>query len=131
MIQKTFGLVEVLRTALAPLLPAVRVAFVYGSIAKGTEHAGSDVDLMLVGDAINYGILLSALAPVEQVLGRTINPTPYTLEDFRKRQREQQHFLMRVLEQPKLFLIGDENDLRRLGEPGQDPQAQGGTGQPA
>ncbi|MEB0014578.1 nucleotidyltransferase domain-containing protein, partial [Glaciimonas sp. Cout2] len=118
MIQKTFGLTDVLHTALLPLLPAVRVAFVYGSIAKGTATAASDVDLMLVGDAISYATLLSALSPAEQVLGRPINPTPYTVAEFRKRQQEQQHFLMRVLEQPKLFLIGDEDDLRRLGEPG-------------
>ncbi|MEO6352308.1 MAG: nucleotidyltransferase domain-containing protein, partial [Burkholderiaceae bacterium] len=123
MIQKTFGLVEVLRTALLPLLPAVRVAFVYGSIAKGTETASSDVDLLLVGDEISYGLLLSALSPAEQALGRTINPTPYTLAEFRKRQQEQQHFLMRVLEQPKIFLIGGNDDLRSLGEPGQDSQA--------
>ena len=131
MIQKTFGLADVLRAALLPLLPAVRVAFVYGSIAKGTETATSDVDLMLVGDSISYGTLLSALSPAEHVLGRPINPTPYTLAEFRKRRQEQQHFLTRVLEQPKLFLIGDEDDLRRLGEPGQDPQAQGGTVEPA
>lgn len=120
-IQKTFGLTDVLRTALLPLLPAVQVAFVYGSIAKGSATAASDVDLMLVGDEISYATLLSALSPAEQVLGRPINPTPYTLEEFRKRQQEQQHFLMRVLEQPKLFLIGDEDDLRRFGEPSQDP----------
>jgi len=77
------------------------------------------------GDTISYATLLSALSPAEQVLGRPINPTPYTVAEFRKRQQEQQHFLMRVLEQPKLFLIGYEDDLRRLGEPGQDPQAQG------
>ena len=74
MIQKTFGLADVLRTALLPLLPAVRVAFVYGSIAKGTETAASDVDLMLVGDSISYGTMLSALSPAEHVLGRPIKP---------------------------------------------------------
>jgi predicted nucleotidyltransferase len=120
LIQKTFGLVGVLRAALQPLSAAVRVAFVYGSIAKGAETAASDVDLLLVGDSIAYGALLSVLAPAEQVLGRKINPTLYTLAEFQKRQQEQQHFLMRVLEQPKIFIMGDDNDIKRLGEPGQD-----------
>ena len=131
MVQKTFGLRGVLQAALLPLLPDVRVAFVYGSIAKGTETAASDIDLMLVGKAISYSTLLAALLPAEQALGRPINPTPYTPAEFKKRLQEQHHFLTRVLEQPKLFLIGDEDDLRRLGEPGQDPQAQGGTVEPA
>jgi DNA-binding transcriptional ArsR family regulator len=123
MIQKTFGLVGVLRRALQPLLPAVHIAFVYGSIAKGTATAGSDVDLLLVGDAISYGTLLSALLPAEHALGRPINPTLYKRAELRKRLQEQQHFLMRVLEQPKIFLIGDEDELRSVSESGQDPQA--------
>ena len=131
LIQKTFGLVGVLRTALQPLLPAIQVAFVYGSIAKGVATALSDVDLMLVGESIGYGALLAALSPAEQALGRKINPTPYTLTEFRKRRQEQLHFLMSVLEQPKIFIIGGNDDLRRLGEPGQDPQAQTGDFQPA
>ena len=131
MIQKTFGLLGVLHAAALPLLPAVQVAFVYGSIAKGTETAASDIDLMLIGESISYSTLLSALLPAEQALGRPINPTLYTPAEFKKRLQEQHHFLTRVLEQPKLFVIGDEDDLRRLGEPGQDPQAQGRTGEPA
>lgn len=131
LIQKTFGLVGVLRAALQPLSPAVRVAFVYGSIAKGVETALSDVDLLLVGEPISYGALLSALSPAEQALGRKISPTPYTLAEFKKRQQEQQHFLTRVLEQPKIFILGDNDDLRRLGEPGQNPQAETGAGKSA
>jgi predicted nucleotidyltransferase len=123
LIQKTFGLAGVLSSALAPLLPELRTAFVYGSVAKGSDTATSDVDLLLIGDSIGYGTLLSALAPAEQTLGRKISPTPYSLADFKKRLQEQQHFLMRVLEQPKIFIVGDEHDLRRLGEPGQDTQA--------
>jgi predicted nucleotidyltransferase len=124
LIQKTFGLTGVLYAALAPLLPALRVAFIYGSVAKGSETAASDIDLLLVGDALAYGTLLSALAPAEEILGRKINPTPYSVADYIKRVQEQQHFLIRVLEQSKMFLMGDEDDLRRLGEPA---QAQGGT----
>jgi predicted nucleotidyltransferase len=131
LVQKTLGLVGVLRTALAALLPAPCVAFVYGSVARGDEHAASDVDLMLIGAPVSYGTLLSALVPAQQALGRPINPTPYTPEEFFKRYQEQQHFLMRVLEQPKIFILGDNDELRRLGEPGQHPQAEGGAVQPA
>lgn len=124
LVQKTFGLTGVLRGALVPLQPDLRLAFVYGSIAKGSAGAESDIDLMLVGDSLHYGTLLSALAPAEESLGRKINPTVYSIQDYRKRLQEQQHFLMRVLEQAKIFLIGDEDDARRLGESGADSQAQ-------
>lgn len=126
LIQKTMGLVGVLRAALQPLSPAQNIAFVYGSIAKGGETADSDVDLLLVGESISYGTLLSALVPAEQALGRKISPTPYTHAEFAKRLQEQQHFLMRVLELPKIFILGDSDDLRRIIESGQDSQAQGG-----
>ncbi len=119
MIQKTFGLTGVLRDALAPLAGKVQLAFVYGSMAKGNATANSDIDLLLVAEQLSYGTLLAALAPAEEKLGRKINPTPYTTAEYIKRYQEQQHFLMRVLEQPKLFLMGDENDLRRLGESGE------------
>lgn len=131
LVQKTLGLVGVLRAALAALAPAPGVAFVYGSVARGSAHKASDVDLMLIGASAGYGTLLSALAPAEQALGRPINPTQYTPEEFFKRYQERQHFLMRVLEQPKIFILGDDDDLRLLGQFGPDPQAQGGTVKPA
>jgi len=127
MIQKTFGLAGVLRVAITPWLPDLRLAFVYGSVAKGSATAASDIDLMLIGDHLPYGELLAAFAPAEEMLGRKINPTIYATADYLKRVQEQQHFLTRVLQQPKIFLIGDEDALRRLGESGQDLQAQGGT----
>ena len=124
LIQKTFGLTGVLQTALAPLALLLNVVFVYGSIVKGSETAASDVDLMLVGEQISYGALLAALAPAEQLLGRKINPMPYNLAEFSKRLQEQQHFLMRVLEQPKIFVLGDIGELKRLEESGKNRQAQ-------
>lgn len=86
---------------------------------------------MLVGESLGYGAALSAFSPAEQKLGRSINPTLYTLEEFASRYQEQNHFFMRVLEQPKLFLIGDDDELRRIGQPGQDSQAESRTGQAA
>ena len=130
LIQKTFGLVGVLRAALQPLLPALSIAFVYGSTAKGSATAHSDVDLLLVGESVSYGALLSALAPAEQAIGRKISPTHFTHAEFAKRIQEQQHFLMRVLELPKIFILGDSDDLGRIVESGKDSQAQSGEVQP-
>jgi predicted nucleotidyltransferase len=129
LVQKTLGLVGVLRAALAELAP--RVAFVYGSVARGSEHKASDVDLMIIGAPASYGTLLSALAPAERALGRPINPTQYTPEEFCKRYQERQHFLMRVLEQPKIFILGGDDDIRLLVQSDADPQAQGGAVKPA
>ncbi|MES2321861.1 MAG: ArsR family transcriptional regulator [Pseudomonadota bacterium] len=126
LIQKTFGLAGVLRSALQPISSSLSVAFVYGSIAKGAETAQSDVDLMLVGETVSYGALLAVLAPAEQTLGRKISPTPYTHAEFTKRLQEQQNFLTRVLELPKIFILGDNDDLRRIVESGNDSQAQDG-----
>jgi predicted nucleotidyltransferase/DNA-binding transcriptional ArsR family regulator len=130
LVRKSFGLIGVLQTAIEPLLPSLRCAFVYGSVARGAETAASDIDVMLVGDAISYGTALSAFSTAEHELGRKINPTLYTPAEFRSRQQEQHHFLMRVLEQPKLFLTGDDDALRRLGQPGQDSQAESRTSSP-
>lgn len=78
---KTFGIAEHLRTALAPLAEEITWAFVYGSIAKGSEHAGSDIDLMLIGESLSYSDLMERLLPVEEQFGRIINPTLFTLTD--------------------------------------------------
>lgn len=127
---KTFGVADVLRAALQPLWPLVDLAFVYGSLAKGTEHAGSDVDLMVVGTLRSNAQLLEALLPAQAQLGRAVNPTLYTPAEFAQRVRDGKSFIVRVLEQPKIFVKGSENDISRLGstgESGAHRQAQGGT----
>jgi len=105
--QKTFGVVDIIKTALAPLLPQLNCAFIYGSVAQGTEHAGSDIDLMLVGDDMSYSEVMELLAPAEKQLGRTINPTLYTVAEFTDRKNSHQPFITRVIEQPKLWLMGE------------------------
>ena len=105
--QKTFGVVDIIKAALAPLLPQLNCAFIYGSVAQGTEHAGSDVDLMLVGDDMSYSEVMELLAPAEKQLGRTINPTLYTVAEFTDRKNSHQPFITRVIEQPKLWLMGE------------------------
>lgn len=107
-VQKTFGIADIIKTALKPLLPQLTHAFIYGSIAQGTEHAGSDIDLMLVGDDISYSAVMELLMPTEKLLGRKINPTLYTIDEFENRKASNQHFIKRVMEQPKLWLKGSE-----------------------
>ncbi|MDY7539805.1 nucleotidyltransferase domain-containing protein [Undibacterium sp. 5I1] len=111
---KTFGVADVLRTALQPVWPQIELAFVYGSIAKGSEHAGSDIDLMVIGDLSSNTQLLTALLPAQTQLGRVINPTLYTQAEFTQRVSEGRSFIMRVLEQPKIFVKGAEYDIARL-----------------
>lgn len=114
LVQKTFGLVGVLHSTLMPLSRQLRVAFVYGATAQGEDRLSGDVDLLLIGDDTNYGELLSSLAPAERTLRRKINPNLYSVADFKRRLREQQPFLMRVLEQPKIFVTGDADALGEI-----------------
>jgi predicted nucleotidyltransferase len=115
---KTFGVVDVLRAALQSLLPTIELAFVYGSLAKGSERADSDIDLMVISEVSSNGALLEALAPASAQLGRTINPTLYTPEEFAQRVTDGKSFILRVLEQPKIFVKGAEHDVTRLGGAG-------------
>ena len=108
---KTVGLAEPLRAALKPLSAAIRAAFVYGSVAKATDRAASDIDLMIVSDSLAYGEVFGALERVARALGRQVNPTVYTAAEFSKRSRQENAFVTRVLEQPKVWIIGGEADL--------------------
>jgi predicted nucleotidyltransferase len=110
-VRKTLGAADLLHTALAPMWDDINVAFVYGSVAEGTEHADSDVDLMVISPALSNTALLRALEPARVELGRTVNPTLYTPEEFFQRVRERRAFILRVLAKPKLFIKGAENDL--------------------
>ena len=109
---KTFGVADILETALEPIKASIQYAFVYGSMAKGKERAESDIDLMVVGDNLNYGDMMELLIPIESKLGRPINPTIYSRSDFQKELKEKSHFLVRVLEQKKMMVMGSENDIR-------------------
>lgn len=127
-VMKTFGVADVLRNALIPLWPLIEVAFIYGSLAKGTEHAGSDVDLMVIGSLPSNVQLLELLLPTHALLGRVVNPTLYTAAEFSQRVQVGKSFIIRVLEQPKVFVKGNENDISRIdsaGEPGPDRQVEG------
>lgn len=108
---KTMGLADVLRTALNAVADRIRMAFVFGSVAKGTDTATSDIDLMVVTDALSYADLFEGLATAEQVLGRKVNPTLYTPAALAEKARAENSFVLRVLSQPKIFLIGAEDEL--------------------
>lgn len=110
-VQKTIGLAEPLREALAPLNPQIIAAFVYGSIAKSTDTARSDIDLMLVSDDVSYGDVFAVLEEAGKVLGRPVNPTILTRKEFAKRLEAQGSFLTRVLAQPKIWIVGGGDDL--------------------
>jgi predicted nucleotidyltransferase len=109
---KTTGLVDVLRDALSGLR-GVKVAFVYGSLARGDDDAASDVDLLVVGH-VAFGKVAERLHLTHETLGRELNPTIYSVEEFRQKVAEKHHFITRVLEGPKLFVIGDADALSRL-----------------
>jgi predicted nucleotidyltransferase len=111
LVLKTSGLAEVLRRALRPLEARIRAAFVYGSIAKGQDTASSDIDLMVVGDRLTYADLFDALESASTRLGRKVAPTIYAPQELAKRTEQDNAFVTRVLEQPKIWLIGDEHVL--------------------
>ena len=104
-IKKTFGITGVLQAALAPLLPQLEQAFIYGSVAKSEEHAGSDVDVMLVGSELSYSEIMQLLDPVEAQLQRRVNPTLYSPAEFAERLAEGQNFLTKVMGQPRIDLL--------------------------
>lgn len=110
-IRKTVGLAEPLRQALAPLASQIHAAFVYGSIAKKQDSARSDIDLMLVSDTLTFGDTYLALSEASKRLGREVNPTIFTLRDFARRRQEEGSFVARVLTQPRVWLIGGEDDI--------------------
>ncbi len=110
-VAKTFGLVDVLRAALAPLAARIQIAFLFGSVARGSDKSGSDIDLLVVSDEAAYADVLEALEPVRGALGREVNPVIFGRVEFSKKASEDGGFLGRVMEGPKLFLIGAERDI--------------------
>jgi predicted nucleotidyltransferase len=110
--RKTVGIAEPLRAALAPLRDQIKAAFVFGSVAKQTDNAASDIDLMIISDTLEFPDVILALQPVEQGLGREINPVIYTHKELAMRLKADEGFVHRVLSQPKVWLFGSEDDLR-------------------
>jgi len=113
LVRKTAGLVEILLSALESMEDRIRAAFVYGSFAEGTERPGSDIDVMIVGD-VQFSDVARAIQSAQEALGREINPTVYPVEEFIRKTTSNNYFVDNVLERKKLFLIGNEDELKRL-----------------
>jgi predicted nucleotidyltransferase len=111
-ILKTSGWIDELRQVLRR--KDVTVAFVFGSVARGEEKAGSDVDLMVVG-SLGLRAVSAAIGPIARNVEREINPHVYTLEEFERRVKGKDHFITSVMDSAKLFVIGDEDELKGLG----------------
>ncbi len=113
LLRKTFAVADVLRDALAPLADKVTFAFVYGSMAAGTQRPGSDVDLMVLGRA-GFADLARALASAQAALRQEVNPTVMTPSEFKRKLAAGDGFARSVLKGPKLWLMGDESDFAEL-----------------
>ena len=112
LVLKTMGLADVLKVALAPLAPQIDLAFVYGSVAKQQDTAHSDIDVMIVSANLGYADVFGALEGAATTLGRKVNPTLYTPAELAKRISLDNSFVTSVLQQPKIWLLGNEEQLR-------------------
>ncbi|HAT1722153.1 TPA: nucleotidyltransferase domain-containing protein [Legionella pneumophila] len=109
-LKKTSGLVNVLFDFLTPLAEKIEVAFVFGSVAKGTENLGSDIDVLIIGE-VDFTEAVEALYAAQASLGREINPKIYSREQWKASLQKQDLFIQEVLNNPKLFIMGAEHDL--------------------
>lgn len=109
-VEKTAGIIPTVQTILAPFGRKVFCALVYGSIARAQEHAASDIDLMVIGQ-IGLSALTPALRKAERALGRDLNATTYSVNEFRGKVQQNDHFLIAVLQRPKHFVKGTEREL--------------------
>jgi len=114
-VQKTVGLREPLRRALNRYKSKIDFAFVFGSIAKGQDTAKSDIDLMIVGHDLTYNKIYSSLQNAERSLFRPVNPSILSVSEWKRKLADRNSFLTKVVQQPKLFVIGSENDIQRIG----------------
>lgn len=112
-LRKTSGLADVLADALSGIESQIDLAFVFGSLARGEQNSNSDVDVMVVG-GLGFADVVRVLHPVQETLQREINPVVYSLEEFRRRIDGGDSFIQEVLTKPKLFVVGNENELGKL-----------------
>lgn len=110
-IVKTVGVVEPLRQALASKARKIHAAFVYGSLAKGSDRSGSDIDLMVISDSLGHPDLFEALQAAEAALARPVNPNVTTLAEWRAKRARSGSFAARVAAGPRLWVIGSDDDL--------------------
>ena len=122
-VRKTFAVADVIRSVLDSVLSKVKLAFIFGSIAKAEDTAESDVDLLIVSSELAYAEIMELLLEAEHSLGWPVNPMLYSLDELEARLRQDNAFVSRVLEQPKIWIKEDEDVYRSLGESGKDQKA--------
>ncbi len=111
-ILKTAGLAEPLRQSLVPYADRIKVAFVYGSVAKGSDTAQSDIDLMVVGEDLSYADLFTALQKADETLQRNVNPSFLSVDEWRRKISQTDSVIAKINTQPKIFIFGSEADLQ-------------------
>ncbi|HEY4712125.1 MAG TPA: nucleotidyltransferase domain-containing protein [Dehalococcoidia bacterium] len=113
LILKTVGVADIIKKALEPRMADIKLAFIFGSVAKRAENRFSDIDLLVVGD-ITFGEVVDLISTAEGALNRELNPVVYTLAEFNKRLSENHYFIRDILSGDKIFVVGDENELKSL-----------------
>jgi len=108
-VSKTIGIEGTLSQELARL-QNVKIAFIYGSYASGTDTAESDIDIMIIGDP-DVSAVNKKLSRLEKKLKRDINVSIHTLDEYQKRKKEKRGFIMELLKNPRIILVGDEDAL--------------------
>ncbi len=111
LVLKTVGVLEPLQQALLPLKAQILAAFVYGSVAAGTDKAGSDIDLMVISESLHHEELFEAISGVERRLGRSVNPTVMTRGQWRAKRGQHNSFAARLFRAPHLFVTGSDDDI--------------------
>lgn len=112
LVLKTVGLAGPLADALRPHAAKMLAAFVFGSVAKGSETASSDIDLLVIGDGLDYSDLYTALHGAESKLHRKVNPLFLTPGDWQRKLSRKDSFVQRISTQPKIFIVGSERTLQ-------------------
>lgn len=122
LLRKTIGLADVLTLALTPVVARIAVAFVFGSVARASDTAASDVDVIIIGN-VGFSEAVNLLYEAQTTLHREINPKIFSVEEWQAKLAAQSSFVLEVVAKPKLFLIGAQRDLDQLAEPGQNRPA--------
>lgn len=110
-LRKTSGMVEILADALAPLSNKIEAAFIFGSVARATANAGSDVDVLIIGE-IGFAEAVQALYPAQEMIRREINPKVYQLKEWKMLAKNNDAFVLEILNNPMLNIIGNINDIK-------------------
>ncbi|HUV20637.1 MAG TPA: nucleotidyltransferase domain-containing protein [Gammaproteobacteria bacterium] len=114
-VRKTFGIADVIKTALTPIFDRILFAFIYGSIAKSEDSSKSDIDLLVISDKLTYSEVMERLIEVEGSLGRVVNPTIYDLNQIKQKLNQDNAFVARIIEQPKIWIKEDQDVFDQFG----------------